>query len=143
LTELKKDAVFEKEFGNAEGVFRNLVELRQQKILWKALKDLKASAVSSEGLAEEEKAFYLDLLKLLTGFEGTVLSGRAGEATASVVVESGKAVKKESRTRFLVDLPAFEWVDSKSYGPFKKGDVVDLGNELESFLLEKKAVEVV
>ncbi len=142
----QSDSAIAREAENFEEVFKNVVSIRAQKILFKAFRDLKAGTVTTDGLAREEKEFYNSLTKLFTEFEAGALyanspvpmRGLEGESAEQAVV-SPSSVK----ARFLLDLPRFPWLDSAQYGPFKKGEVAELRKELADFLNQRKAIELV
>jgi len=160
------DSTSAREAANFEEVFKNVVGSRAQKILFKAFRDLKTGMVATEGLAREEKEFYNSLIKLFTEFEASVLHSAASLAIATQTrsgledksvkqksveqksveqasVEQAVALLSSVKARFLLDLPRFPWLDSMQYGPFKKGEVVELRKELADFLNQRKAIEFV
>jgi len=127
---------------NASRVLQEIVALRQQKILLKALRDMRAGEVSSDGLAREEKQLYTSAVKLLTEFECSLV-GRT-------VAPEGGGVKCEPlpdgflSVRILADIPeAFVGSDGKEYGPFTASQVVRLSRDQALSLVHRKVAEEV
>lgn len=146
------DSFAMREAGNFEEVFKNVVDARAQKILFKTFRDLKAGTVNTEGLAREEKEFYNSLTKLFTEFEASALNLAFQPTSVQTPAENCDAAKKfethssalkNVKARFLLDMPRFPWKDSAQYGPFKKGEVAELHAELAEFLNQRKAIEFV
>ncbi|NYZ74860.1 DNA replication complex GINS family protein [Candidatus Micrarchaeota archaeon] len=125
---------------NASRVLEEIVSLRQQKILLKALRDIRAGEVSSDGLAQEEKQLYTAAVKLLKEFECS-LAGRA-------VAPEGSGVNCEPlpdgflSVRILADIPeAFVGSDGKEYGPYSASQVVRLARDQALSLVRRKVAE--
>jgi DNA replication initiation complex subunit (GINS family) len=127
-----------KELANTESVLRDVMEAREQKIVFKALRDSRAGAVKPEGLAAEEKQLYLSIVEIINDFESR--AANHSKALKEVADEEKPANRK---AKFLKDLPAIAWRDGSTQGPFKAGDVLELGREFAEFLKEKQVVEFV
>jgi DNA replication initiation complex subunit (GINS family) len=127
-----------KELANTESVLRDVLEAREQKILLKALRDVRAGAVRTDGLAAEEKQLYLSLVEIINDFES-----RAANHSRALKEVAEEEKPANSKVRFVRDLPALAWRDGSTQGPFKNGDVLELNRELAEFLRGKQAVEFV
>ena len=127
-----------KELANTESVLRDVLEAREQKILLKALRDVRAGVVKADGLAAEEKQLYLSLVEIINGFESR--AANHSKALKEIADEEKPATMK---TKFIKDLPALAWRDGSTQGPFKTGEILDLGREFAEFLRGKQVVEFV
>ena len=127
-----------KELANTESVLRDVLEAREQKIVLKALRDVRSGAVKPDGLAAEEKQLYLSLIEIINDFESR--TANRSKAMKELADEEKLA---NSKVKFLKDLPALSWRDGSTQGPFKAGDVLELGREFAEFLRGKQAVEFV
>jgi len=126
----------------AERILREIIELRKQKVLLKALRDIRAGEVDSEGLASEEKHLYTQVVKVLNELECS-LAGKASVASdetggvACVPVSDGFL-----NVRILADFPeAFVGSDGHEYGPFTALEVVRLAREQALSLIRRNAAE--
>ena len=127
-----------KELANTESVLRDVLEAREQKIVFKALRDVRAGAVKPDGLAAEEKQLYLSLVEIINEFES-----RAANHSKALKEIADEEKPAQIKVKFLKDLPALSWRDGSTQGPFKNGDVLELGREFAEFLREKQAAEFV
>jgi DNA replication initiation complex subunit (GINS family) len=118
----------ERALENAKDVLRELAEKRVQKILMKCSRDAKEGESDAGGLGEEERKLYLQVMTDLKVFQESV-------------TPSGKP--KRRKLRVLNDLPEFAGSDLKPHGPFKKGELIELGEKDARLLLKRKAVEEV
>ncbi|MBI5229027.1 hypothetical protein HY991_02870 [Candidatus Micrarchaeota archaeon] len=142
------DAV--KVYENALRILNDVAARRQQKIILKALKDLRSDDLGSpvllEGLTNEEKELYSSILKLLNDYESKVIHSLV-EARPPVSVaeetpaEEVKEAPSEIPVRILVDLPEIVGPDSKTYGPFAASQTIILSKEIASLLIRKNAAE--
>ncbi len=124
----------EKERANLIKILREVVNLRQQKLLIKAQRDLRTGEISSQGLAGEEKSLYISLIKLLQEHESVVMSGIA----AMPVISMEKEAKEDGLTAIKViqDVMQFVGRDLKVYGPFKANELVRLSKDDAALLLK-------
>jgi len=127
-----------KELANTESVLRDVLEAREQKILLKALRDVRSGAVRADGLAAEEKQLYLSLVEIINGFES-----RAANHSKALKEIADEEKPANPKVKFLKDLPALVWRDGSTQGPFKAGDVIELGREFAEFLRGKQVAEFV
>ena len=126
-----------KVYENTQKILREIIEKRQQKILLKALRDLKTGEVTSEGLARQERELYIELLRLLQSHEAALNASFAGEKNAQEKPEEKQTVC----VRMLMDLPAFVGADSQPVGPFSAAQVVELRREEAELLMKRNAAE--
>ncbi|MEM0475327.1 MAG: hypothetical protein QW343_00860 [Candidatus Norongarragalinales archaeon] len=130
-----------KELANTESVLRDVMEAREQKILLKALRDIRAGSINASGLAAEEKRFYLSLVEIINDFESRALNHSRTLNAFKEIADEEKPVTRKAR--FVRDLPALAWRDGSTQGPFKAGEVAELEREFAEFLHGKQVVEFV
>ncbi|MGB9577008.1 MAG: hypothetical protein ACP5O3_00625 [Candidatus Micrarchaeia archaeon] len=128
-------------YENLSKMLKEVVELRQNKILLKALRDLRAGSVSSEGLASEEKELYTSAIKLLKDYEDLLVAPVPKPVELEAACVAG-ALPSVVKVRILSDIPeAFVGDDGKDYGPFSAGQVVELSGDQASLLVRRKVAE--
>lgn len=130
-------------YENNARVLKEVVELRESKILLKALRDLRFGAVSSEGLASEEKGLYTSAIKLLREYEDSLVEPLPPVSEAQKLCEAPQ-LPAVSTVRILSDVPeAFVGVDGKEYGPYSAQEVVTLSAEQATLLVKRRVAEMV
>jgi len=120
-------------------LLREVVELRQSKILLKSLRDLRAGTVSGDGLAAEEKGLYTSAVRLLKEYEDSLVEApRKPEELKEACEVSLNPVL--SSVRILLDIPEpFVGADGREYGPFSAGQVVELSSDQAALLVKRNA----
>jgi DNA replication initiation complex subunit (GINS family) len=131
-----KAKLLDNEFRNVQIMLGELLQCRYKKILQKALDK---EAVPKEGLTEEEKKLYGDVLPLPEAyktFSKDILRGHLSNVR--------KAAKQTLTVlRFVQDIPALVGADMKTYGPFAPEDIATLPPENARILIKQGvAVEV-
>jgi len=123
------------EFENVKKMVRELVRLRYNKALKKALA---RETMPKEALTEEEKFHgeFLPLVETYQAFLKDILQGRSSHV--------GKEEKpKMILLRFVQEIPAIVGSDMKTYGPFEPEDIATLPSENARILIKQGvAVEV-
>ncbi|OIO21226.1 hypothetical protein COV61_04865 [Candidatus Micrarchaeota archaeon CG11_big_fil_rev_8_21_14_0_20_47_5] len=121
-----------REFDNVQKTVKDIISLRQKKILFRALK---GAEHDSSGMTEEEHKLYDEVRECLKktddGLDFAMQAQKQEEKTPL-------SVKK---VRFLKDIPAYKGSQLKTYGPFKKDEVAALPGEEASFLVGAKMAE--
>ena len=124
------------EFRNVRIMLGELLQRRYKKFLEKALDK---ETVPKEGLTEEEKKLYGEVLPLpeaYKAFSRDILRGHLSN------VEKG-AKKTLMVLRFIQEIPALVGADMKTYGPFAPEDIATLPPENARLLIKQGvAVEV-
>lgn len=118
------------ELKNIERLVEDIFNRRERKILNLALITARTN-IPPENLTEEEKEFFNKLIAV-------VKRRREG------LLERVLAKEKEELVRLIVfkaDTPQFVGADTKSYGPFKKGDIARLPEENMRVLIEQGIAE--
>jgi DNA replication initiation complex subunit (GINS family) len=135
LTELGSgDAGFgdDREFRNVCAIGRDIVSRRRQKIVAKAQRDLASGMISSEGLASEEREFYLSFVGLLKRMDSILepVEGAQVKLRCDPRPAAGQAAKDaaalSTKVRMLADVPEFLSSSMDTLGPFSSSQVVDL-----------------
>ncbi|MFH1107554.1 MAG: hypothetical protein V1787_06720 [Candidatus Micrarchaeota archaeon] len=137
-----------KVFENSKKILDEVRLKREQKILLKALKDYRNGAVSSDGLAKEEKALYVGIVGGLKEFEETAASpaGREKPEAQPIAVDLQTAAEEKPeppadslKLKFAVAVPQFVGLDGTSYGPYEAGKVASVKKEVAEILVRKGA----
>ena len=125
-----------REFENVKRMLKELVKLRYEKALKKALA---GELVAKEALTSEEEKLLGEVSPSIESFQALlkdVLGGRSPRME----------VKKKPKTivlRFIQEIPAIIGADMKTYGPFKPEDIASLPVENAKILIKQGvAVEV-
>jgi DNA replication initiation complex subunit (GINS family) len=124
------------EFRNVKIMVGELLQHRYKKFLEKALA---RETVPEEGLTEEEKKLYGEVLPLpeaYNAFSKDILRGHLSNI--------GKGAKQTMMVlRFVQEIPAVVGSDMKTYGPFAPEDIATLPSENARLLIKQGvAVEV-
>ena len=125
-----------KKLENALSSFKDLLRNRKKKIL-------NLSFVASEvGISKKDFENLLDFEKDL--FEEVVKSlERAEENIKAEMNWAQKDELKHRLVRFLEDVPEFLDFEGNEVGPFEKGEIANLKNEIVEILEKDKRVEVI
>ena len=137
-----------REFENATAVIREIAQIRQQKILFKAIRS-RGEHGKTDGMTREEHGIYdrfcgiLEeengkLSSVLARFESKKQAAAPPEKT--VAAETGEKGKFK-RLRFIRDIQAYVGMDRQTIGPFKPGEEGTLPDEEAKLLLKEKMAE--
>ena len=131
-----KAKLLDNEFRNVKIMLSELLQHRYKKFLEKALTK---ETVPKEGLTEEEKKLYNEVLPLAEAYKAfskDILRGH--------LLDVGKgATQTVTVLRFVQEIPALVGSDMKTYGPFAPEDVATLPPENARILIKQGvAVEV-
>ena len=119
-------------FENSALVFNGLFESRKKKIVLKALKEAANGSLDGEGLTSQERDFYGRLVEIFRDYDGERAVASCKPAQAAAGSES---------IRILMDLPQFVGSDNASYGPYARGQEVELPEKIAAFLYKRNAAE--
>lgn len=112
------------ELQSAKRVLQDILDMREKKILTSALYHVRAGIVP-ENLTDKEKEFFNTLVNNIKDFQSKRKEMLEGEPVRKYVVG------------ILDDMPQFVGTDMKNYGPYVKGDVVTLPEEISKVLVER------
>jgi len=124
-----------KELENIAKTLRGIRELREQKIVFKALKSEKRDV---EGMTKDERRAYEKVAEVLADSRARV-DDILQDAEPDETTE-GKPFRK---IRALKEVPAYKGTDAVTYGPFKLGDEMLLPEHEAEWLVKEKLAEVV
>lgn len=114
------------ELESARQLLKDLLEIRERKLVNLALYYTRSGIVPDRMTPEEER-FFRAVASVLADFQK----------------ERDQLVKKQQDKRtvlaFLEDVPAFVGTDLQTYGPFKQGDVATVPEPVGRLLIEKGA----
>ncbi|MEK6953682.1 MAG: hypothetical protein AABX01_01635 [Candidatus Micrarchaeota archaeon] len=138
-----------KAFENAKKIIEEVSAKREQKIVLKALKDLRASSVDSSGLSREEKSLYLKLLSMAKEFQESVVlfsekktEFKKSESLGSSAAATEKTVSERLSTiKILVSMGKFVAPDGATYGPFEPSQTVSIESGIAEILIRKGAAK--
>jgi len=155
-SQMKKASIFsnsetqktQKQIENIKRMIQELYEKRENKIVQLAIFSSRADEKSdSQGMLEEEKALYEELVSLLNNFRDKILLNVLSLKTPEVQQkEEPKELKKDDKLnnrliRFLHATPKFVGDDLKVYGPFEEEDVASLPLKAADILIRNGRVE--
>lgn len=124
-----------KKLENALASFRDLLRIRKKKILNLAF------VASEVGIGKKDFENLLSFEKDL--FEEIVRSLEKAEKNMNAdMMGAQKDERKHKLVRFLEDVPEFLDFDGNEVGPFEKGEVANLENEIVEILAKDKRVEI-
>ena len=137
-----------REFENAVATIREISSIRQQKILFKAIRNGGVHGATGEMTREEHELYdrFSAVVEeekgrvdaMLSRFESSPRQPGAAPASRSKEAAQASTLKK---VRFTKDVPAYKGADSQTFGPFKSGDEGDLPAEEAEWLLRGKLAE--
>jgi len=114
------------ELENAKMVLSDIMKIRERKIVLSAF-SFSDSGMEPPNLTPDEKALFDQAASMIMQFR----TGR------KKVLEPG--LEKKSIIAFLEDVPQFVGSDMSNYGPFGKGDIANLPEDVTRLLIEKGA----
>jgi len=136
-----------REFENAAATIRELVLIRQQKLLFRAIRsggqDAKVEEMTREeyevydrfrGIVQEENE---KLNSLLSRFESKKKA--VAEPEASIAPEKSRV----QRVRFTKEVQEYIGMNRERFGPFKAGQESDLPSQEAELLLRQKIAETI
>ncbi|MFA6213672.1 MAG: hypothetical protein WC717_00140 [Candidatus Micrarchaeia archaeon] len=136
-----------REFENAAATIRELVLIRQQKLLFRAIRsggqEAKVEEMTREeydvydrfrGIVSEENE---KLNNMLSRFES---KKRAASTPEAAIAPEGQAVR---RVRFTKEVQEYIGMNRERFGPFKAGQESDLPAQEAEFLLRQKIAETI
>jgi len=142
----KKDALSKthgimeiKEFENTLKIIRDIYSIREQKILFKALRT--TSHHDSAGMTVEEHQLFDSVVSTLKDSKRNLERFLGDDAQTERLEPEGSNGGNIKKVRFLKEVPAFRGLDNNVYGPFKTGDTLELPLSETSALIKGKIAE--
>ena len=115
-------------FTNLKRIVEEIFLLREKKILNKALIASHTKEVENTKMAKQELDTYKKMLKILNDHSSLYMDlfGEKEKANSLIEVE------------ILKDVPTFVGTDMKEYGPFSKGNKVELPKKVSKLFITRK-----
>lgn len=142
-----------REFENATGVIREIALIRQQKILFKALRNGGEHSKTEDMTREEHEAY--DRFCSVIGEENERLDSLLSRfqhkrANAPATAKNEPSPEKKEPTgsrlkkvRFTKDIQAYIGMNKERFGPFKPGEEGTLPSDEAELLLRERLAELV
>ena len=153
---LEVNVLLKSEEGHREAFVRlieDIYNLREQRIVLGAIRAQRADVGAPENMTPREKEMYEEVACVLRKHRrGLVKGGKPGggevEEEENVEEEKEETVGEETakgriKIRLVQPLPAIICTDLRHYGPFKKGDVVEIPQENAKILIRHGMAEEV
>jgi len=141
-----------REFENSVAVIKEISSIRQQKILFKAIRS-GGRHEKAEDMTREEHELYDRFCAVLEDSRGSLeamlarYQSRKAPAGASqtkpmgeATTQSGNSIKK---VRFVKDVPAYKGPNNETLGPFRPGEESALSLQEADWLIKGKLAEMV
>ena len=141
-----------REFENAAATIRELVLIRQQKLLFRAIRsggeETKMEEMTREeyetydrfrGIVQEEN---MKLNSLLSRFESAKKTARPEQSEATVAAETA-AKPSVKKLRFVREVQEYIGMNRERIGPFKAGQESELPEQEADILLRQKMAETI
>jgi DNA replication factor GINS len=114
------------EVENAKHLLEDILKARELKLLVASV-GMASNREAPENMLPEERKFLEAVAGMIKDFRSRRLE------------LSKEEPENRSNVAFLEDLPAFVGTDMKEYGPFRKGDMASLPEDVANLLVEKSA----
>lgn len=131
-----------KEFSTLKKMVQEWCGLRQKKILNLALMAVRTGDSQLEGLAIPEKELFSSLVSELSAHQELLEGLFSQNGSAKRSKNHAKTELANIDVKIMNDVPSFMGVDSKEYGPFQNGSVVELPYKVAKLLIGKKLAEL-
>ncbi|MBU3896851.1 MAG: hypothetical protein KJ697_02875 [Nanoarchaeota archaeon] len=136
---------------NAKKLLEDIINRREKKIVLSALRTMRGE-LPPKSLTESEQRFFDSIVFTLKQFREKIKEESMSydeivqqkiDDTKKLVDDMNSEIKMDNKkmVKMLEDMPAFVGTDSNSYGPFKKGDVVSLPDDVMTLLLARGTAE--
>ncbi len=150
LFEKTKDPELLLEINNAKKIVKEIISLRQKKLVIAALHVIRGSP-PPENMLPQEKMFFEQLVDLLKNYENYIeIEEEEEREEEEVSAEEEKKEEEEEkpkegfvRVKALTNIPKFVDDNLNTYGPYKEGDVFELPENIARILISRKVVEEV
>ena len=139
LQELNADQA--KDFSNLKRLVEEMYDLREKKIVSRALMTVRTGDVDLTGMASVEKNLFNHLLDALQKQRLVCCKSWLNGNAVLNANEPPAIVLNTFSIRILRDLPSFVAGDMRQYGPFSVGQTVSLPEKIAQMLLNKQVAE--
>lgn len=121
-----------REFSNLKRVIEDIFQMREKKLLNKALIASHTKEVSDEKMARQEEDTFKKILKVLEAHNGIY---------ASLFGEREREEPALSSIKIVKDVPTFVGTDMQEYGPYSEGDKIKVPAKIAKLLIMRKIAE--
>jgi len=121
------------ELKSARKMIDDILLLRLKKIIEAVFIFLKNGALP-ENLLKEEEEFFYSLIDLVKKMKKSLFEEQ--KEVVKEIKEESKKVPKKTKIKILFDIPQFVGPNGLTYGPFKKGEIIEVDEEIVSFLVD-------
>lgn len=135
---------------NAKKLMEDIINRREKKIVLSALRTVRGE-LPPKTLTDSEQKFFDGIVFSLKSFRDKIkeesmsydeIVAQKIEDTKKLMDEMEAGIKMTGKMiKILDDVPAFVGSDAINYGPFKKGDVVSLPDDVMALLLGRGSAE--
>ena len=142
-----------REFENATAVIREISSIRQQKILFKAIRNGGEHKAEGEMTREEHELYdrFCSVIgeergrlnAVLSRFESKKGANPPQGALAGQGGETARSIDMLKKVRFTKDVPAYRGANNETFGPYKSGEEGALPASEAEWLLRGKLAEAV
>lgn len=135
LESVEKGSSSAEDFLNIQRMAKELLEIREKKIIKKAFHAAMSSEDEHEpALYGEEKKLFCSICKIVSDYR---------KYLDSIFVSEAKSRDKEKHlntisVQIIEDVPAFVGTNMKEFGPFKKDQIVELPADTAEILISRK-----
>jgi len=135
LKNIEKGSTTSEDFLNIQRMAREILEIRERKILKKAFHAAMSPETEQEPLLSgEEKKLFSSIYKVVCEYK-KYLDG------IFVAEQKGKEKEKHLNTisvQIIEDVPAFVGANMKEFGPYKKDQLIELPQDVAEILISRK-----
>ncbi len=146
-----KDAFSLLETENAKKLLEDIISRREKKIVLSAMRTIRGE-LPPKHLTDSEQKFFDEIVNSLKIYREKIreetmtydeIVEKKLEDTKKLMDEIAPEIKIDNKKmlKILNDMPAFVGDDEKKYGPFSKGDVVSLPENIMSLLVSRNIAE--
>jgi DNA replication initiation complex subunit (GINS family) len=128
ITEKKNDKLESLEVKNVERLLEDIFNRRETKMINNAIITVR-TGIPPQNLIKDEKEFFESAVNMMKTQRERVLN---------LLFKKTKEIKEFEKIEFNEDVEEFVGIDLKKYGPFKKGNVVDIPIENAKLLIKMK-----
>ncbi|MCC7575137.1 hypothetical protein KO361_06105 [Candidatus Woesearchaeota archaeon] len=136
---------------NIKKILKELYELREKKIINLATSKVRTSSnlIDTSKLLEKEKELYEEACTLLSKYKQDILEKitqtqeqeYTHEETKKPEPSTQEKKPEKIKIKIIHDLPRFLGIDKEIYGPYTKGQEIEITQETAQLLLDKKRAE--
>jgi len=121
-----------REFTNLKRIVDDIFQMREKKILNKALISAHTKEYEDANMATEEKETFKKIFKILCEHRSIFLS---------LFGESENVSTDLTKLTILQEVPTFVGTDMKEYGPYSEGQEVELPSKVAKLFITRKIAE--